>query len=59
MTKTGDTYEAADPKHCGRALTFINIIHVPFNKRRQNKNEKLENIYIIGSGDFFSVPLTI
>ena len=42
MTKTGDTYQAANPKHCGRALTFINIIHVPFNKR------EAKNIYIIG-----------
>ena len=31
--KDWDTYEAANPKHCGRASTFINILHVPFNKR--------------------------
>ena len=24
-TKTGDTYEAANPKHCDRALTFIDV----------------------------------
>ena len=45
ITKTGDTYEAANPKHCGYALTFINIIHVPFNKRRQNKGRETR-IYI-------------
>ena len=45
MTKPGDTYEAANPKHCGYALTFINIIHVPFNKRRRNKGRET-TIYI-------------
>ena len=24
---------SSEPKHCSRGLTFINIIHVPFNKR--------------------------
>ena len=27
MTKTDDKYEAANPKHCGYALTFVNNIH--------------------------------
>ena len=25
MTKTGDTYEAVNPKHCSRALTLIDV----------------------------------
>ena len=25
-TKTGDTYEGMNPKHSGRALTFIDVI---------------------------------
>ena len=59
MTKTGEMYEAANPKHCGRALTFVNILHIPFSKRRQNKGRETRiYIYIIGSGSGdFSVSL--
>ena len=38
--KDGDTYEAANPKHCGYVLTFIKIIHVPFNKREAKQRER-------------------
>ena len=64
MTKTGETYEAANPKHCDGGLTFVNIIHIPFNKRKQNKRRETRiyiNIYtslVRGSGDFFSLAST-
>ena len=35
-----------DPQTHRQALTFINIIHVPFNKREAKKKERNKNVYI-------------